>query len=87
MIRVERFRLREWLRTNINVQWNRHAVRFDHDDSGVSIYFADGTCSKGDILVGADGTKSRVREYLLGRPNSEVLKTVPYAIIVGEVTL
>ena len=87
MIRVERFRLREWLRTNIKVQWNKHAVRFDHDDSGVSIYFADGTCSKGDILVGADGTNSRVREHLLGRPNSEILKTVPYAIIVGEVTL
>jgi 2-polyprenyl-6-methoxyphenol hydroxylase-like FAD-dependent oxidoreductase len=87
MIRVERFRLREWLRTNIDIQWNKHAVRFDHDDSGVSVYFADGTCSKGDILVGADGTNSRVREYLLGRPNSELLKTIPYAIIVGEVTL
>lgn len=87
MIRVERFRLREWLRTNIDIQWNKHAARFDHNDSGVSIDFADGTCSKGDILVGADGTNSRVREYLLGRPNHELLMTIPYAIIVGQVTL
>ena len=71
----------------MDVQWNKHAVGFDHDDSSVSIYFADGTCSKGDILVGADGTNSRVREHVLGCHNSEVLKTVPYTIIVGEVTL
>lgn len=57
-IRAERYRLRNWLSTNIPIQWGKRAQRIEHDDQGVTVYFEDGTSSKGDILVGADGVKS-----------------------------
>lgn len=58
-IRAERRRLRDWLATHISIQWGKHATRFEDDDNGVSVHFEDGTSAHGDILVGADGVKSR----------------------------
>ncbi|ATR18861.1 6-hydroxynicotinate 3-monooxygenase (plasmid) [Roseomonas mucosa] len=54
------------------------AVRFDKcltgvvdDGSGVELSFADGSTYRADIVVGADGINSRLREALLGveKPN------------------
>ncbi|MBX3567439.1 MAG: FAD-dependent monooxygenase [Rhizobiaceae bacterium] len=41
------------------------------DESGVALSFADGSAARADIVVGADGINSRVRETLLGpeKPN------------------
>jgi 2-polyprenyl-6-methoxyphenol hydroxylase-like FAD-dependent oxidoreductase len=57
-IRAERSLLRKWLLTNLDVQWNKHAIRIEHDDAGVEVFFNDGTSAKGDIVVGADGVYS-----------------------------
>ncbi|KKK21036.1 hypothetical protein AOCH_004150 [Aspergillus ochraceoroseus] len=57
-IRAERYRLRNWLSTNIPIQWGKRVQRIEHDDQGVTVYFEDGTSAKGDLLVGADGVKS-----------------------------
>lgn len=86
-VRSERRRLRDWLLTNIPVQWNKHAKHFNHSDSGVSIQFEDGTTAQGDFLIGADGINSRVREHLISRPASDILKTVPMTSVWGEVEL
>ncbi|KAI4169133.1 MAG: hypothetical protein LQ348_007346 [Seirophora lacunosa] len=87
IVRAERRRLRDWLATNLPIQWGKRVQRIEHDDKGVSVYFEDGTSAKGDILVGADGIKSVVRTHLLQSPPSSLLKLVPLAAIVGEVTL
>lgn len=57
-IRAERRRLRNWLSTNIPVQWGKRVRRIEHDDHGVLVYFEDGGSAKGDILIGADGINS-----------------------------
>ncbi|XXH02031.1 hypothetical protein Hte_008396 [Hypoxylon texense] len=59
----------------------------EEDESGVRVHFEDGTTASGDILVGADGVNSIVREHVLQRPNSEILQTFPAAMVVGETTL
>ncbi|KAJ4265953.1 hypothetical protein NW762_003926 [Fusarium torreyae] len=86
-IRAERYRLRNWLSTNINIQWNKRIMRIEHNDDGVIVFFHDNTSAKGDILVGADGAHSIVRQQLLDKSNDEVLRVIPLAAIVGELTL
>lgn len=58
IIRAERRRLRDWLTTNIPVQWGRRVTRIEQDNGGVSVYFEDGPSAKGDFVVGADGINS-----------------------------
>ena len=36
------------------------------DDKGVHLFFKDGTSATADLVIGADGVHSRVREYLMG---------------------
>ncbi|KAJ4287129.1 hypothetical protein N0V88_007751 [Collariella sp. IMI 366227] len=71
-IRAERSRLRDWLLTNLPVQWGKIVTDIEHNEDGVAVHFKDGTIAKGDMLVGADGVHSVV---------------VPLTAIVGELTL
>lgn len=82
-IRADRAKLREWLLTNINIHWGKRFTHYGQDDSGVTAYFDDGTSYSGDVLVGADGINSRVRDQLLPDPSLRP-KSLPVGIIVGE---
>ncbi len=64
IVRAERRRLRDWLATNIPVQWGRRVTRIEQDNDGISVYFKDGASAKGDILVGADGVNSVGRSLI-----------------------
>jgi 2-polyprenyl-6-methoxyphenol hydroxylase-like FAD-dependent oxidoreductase len=46
------------------IELNRDAVRVADDGSGVTVSFADGTSARGDVLVGADGAGSVIRQVL-----------------------
>ena len=67
---VDRLTLREILLTGLagSVQFGQELTGLDTDERGqVRARFADGTSAEGDVLIGADGTGSRVRrEYLPG---------------------
>ncbi|KAF1829264.1 FAD/NAD(P)-binding domain-containing protein [Decorospora gaudefroyi] len=86
-IRAERYRLRNWLSTNIPIKWGKRVQHIQHSDQGVSVTFEDGTSAQGDILVGADGVKSAVRQQLLQKSHDELLKVIPLAAIVGQLTI
>ena len=58
LLRANRKRLREWLRTNIDVQYNKQVVGLEEDEGGVTVRFKDGTEARGSMAVGADGTRS-----------------------------
>ncbi|KAI1759682.1 putative monooxygenase [Hypoxylon sp. FL1150] len=87
IIRANRYKFREWLSTHIPIQWGRKVASVEEGKDEVRVRFEDGTTATGDILVGADGVNSIVREHVLKRPNSEILQTFPAAMAVGEVTL
>jgi 2-polyprenyl-6-methoxyphenol hydroxylase-like FAD-dependent oxidoreductase len=85
LVRANRSRLRDWLATNLNINWDKHATHIDEADDSVTISFSDGTSATGDVLVGADGVHSFVRRHLLG--SEDRLSTIPIGYVAGEPTL
>ena len=47
------------------VHFGKRFVRYDTTPGAVRVFFEDGTHADGDLLVGADGSNSRVRHQLL----------------------
>lgn len=65
---VNRLTLREILLAGLDgvVRFGKAFERFERlDDGRVQAHFADGTAAVGDLLVGADGTGSAVRDLLV----------------------
>ncbi|KAI1384921.1 FAD/NAD(P)-binding domain-containing protein [Hypoxylon trugodes] len=87
MLRVNRLLLRKWLATKINVQYGRVAAKVERVGTEMVVTFRNGSIVRGDIVVGADGANSIVREHVLGKPNKEVLRNVPISSITGETKL
>jgi 2-polyprenyl-6-methoxyphenol hydroxylase-like FAD-dependent oxidoreductase len=66
--------LRDALLPGLKPHWNKEFVRYDHTDDGrPRAHFADGTTAVTDVLVGADGSNSRVRRQRL--PSLERIDT------------
>lgn len=58
IVRINRWRLRDWLATNIPIQYNKRVARIEENEDSVTAHFSDGTSATGDILVGAEGPHS-----------------------------
>ncbi|KAF2642119.1 NAD(P)-binding protein [Massarina eburnea CBS 473.64] len=69
------------------VQRGKRVTSIAHDDNGVTVSFQDDTSAKGDILVGADGINSIVREHLINRTSKQLQNIIPLATTVGELEL
>ncbi|KAH7323464.1 FAD-binding domain-containing protein [Rhexocercosporidium sp. MPI-PUGE-AT-0058] len=68
-LRVNRLKLRALLAEGVDVRWGKYAVGFDADidgGEGVKVVFSDGTSAIGSVLIGADGSGSKIRRVLLG---------------------
>jgi 2-polyprenyl-6-methoxyphenol hydroxylase-like FAD-dependent oxidoreductase len=69
---VDRLTLRDILLTGLTVHHGKPFQRYELlADGRVRIFFAGGDATEADLLVGADGTGSRIREQLL--PYAEVV--------------
>ncbi|WPP01732.1 FAD-dependent monooxygenase [Pseudomonas sp. HR96] len=49
-----------------SVHMGKHLLSLDESGDDVLLTFADGSTARADIVIGADGINSRVREHLLG---------------------
>ena len=49
------------------VQLGAECVRIEQDDEGAVVVFSDGRRAIGDLIVAADGTRSVLREHVLGQ--------------------
>lgn len=72
---VSRITLREILLTGLDdvVSFGRRFTRYEHEDGRITAHFADGTSTRCDVLVGADGANSAVRAQYL--PHAERVDT------------
>lgn len=58
VVRAARHRIVSWLETHIPVQYNKQVAKIEETGDKVKVYFQDGTSAEGDILVGAEGSRS-----------------------------
>lgn len=88
VIRANRQRFRDWLATDIDIQYGKLVEEVEEDVNSVTLRFQDGTNATGDFLVGADGAFSKVRRSIFTKlGQSDPLQPLPLAMIVAEVTL
>ncbi len=52
------------------IRCDAHVIGVDAGTSGARVDFADGSCAEGDLVIGADGLHSTVRE-VVGAPHAE----------------
>jgi salicylate hydroxylase len=60
------------------IETGRRCVEVTHDGAGAHLRFADGGTVRADVVVGADGIHSVVREALLGREDPRFTGYVAY---------
>ncbi|WPH01309.1 Hypothetical protein R9X50_00414800 [Acrodontium crateriforme] len=79
-LRVPRSKMRALCGQGIDVQYGKTLkdVDFSEDERSFTATFADGTVVPGTLLVGADGTRSRVRTLAL--KSEEAAATTPFPI-------
>jgi FAD-dependent urate hydroxylase len=65
----------EALRRGVRVEYGKRLVGASSTPTGVRAEFADGGVAEGDLLVGADGIRSRVREVI--DPDAATARYVP----------
>lgn len=65
--RVNREKLRRLLLKNVagNVHWGKQLTDVQVSDNGVKAAFADGSAAEGKMLIGAEGSNSQTRKYLV----------------------
>lgn len=51
-----------------NIELGQHCVNYTSDADGVTAFFADGREVTADLLIVADGTHSKLRNKIIGRP-------------------
>jgi 2-polyprenyl-6-methoxyphenol hydroxylase-like FAD-dependent oxidoreductase len=84
MRRFSRTKLRALISEGIKVKYGKtlSSISYNESGSGVSAHFADGTSISGDVLIGADGPRSKSRDLIVGEGRSEAS---PAGVVVAVV--
>ncbi|CZR66045.1 related to monooxygenase [Phialocephala subalpina] len=80
LYRLRRSKLRALIADGIDIQYGKELsnITYSEDGTVVTAHFADGSNTNGSVLVGADGTRSVVRNLLLG-PEKAALTVLEFA--------
>ncbi|KAL9012794.1 MAG: hypothetical protein Q9173_002469 [Seirophora scorigena] len=86
-IRVSRERLRALLLDGLDIQWSRTLYTISTPTpNSVTAHFTDATSATGALLVGADGSRSAVRSFLLSNnPPLAINKGLPVRLLGASV--
>lgn len=78
-LRVSRSRMRALCAEDIDVQYSKNLidVAFNESGHGVVATFSDGTVVPGSIIMGADGPRSRVREFAMRSAEDAAVSKFP----------
>ncbi|KAF2853219.1 FAD/NAD(P)-binding domain-containing protein [Plenodomus tracheiphilus IPT5] len=79
--------LRSLCAAQLNVQYNKTFSHYEilPNNSGVRVFFTDGSTDEGTLLIGIDGANSPVRHALLG-PEKARMEPLPFALMNFNVT-
>ena len=64
------------------IHLNHRCIGFKQDDSGVEIYFDAGSKVSADLLIGADGINSVIREFLIGDGKPRYLGSMSWRAVI-----
>lgn len=78
--RFFRPRFRQLVSEGLDIRFGKELESLSYRDQSVEAHFADGSSVVGRLLVGADGSRSRVRKQLLG-PDLAELDRLPFGSI------
>jgi FAD dependent monooxygenase len=69
--------LYEGLPDQSKIRTSARVERIEHTETGVKVYLSDGTFEEGDIVIGADGVHSRVRQLMWNYADENEPGTIP----------
>lgn len=69
------------------VRFGKEIAGFEKSGRGVTLSFADSSVAEGDVLIGADGIHSRVRERLFGRESPRFTGNAAWRVVVPAAKL
>ncbi|KAL8836738.1 MAG: hypothetical protein Q9170_002802 [Blastenia crenularia] len=74
-LRLNRSKFRALIAEGLDIQYNKKlsGISCSDDSDSVAVRFEDGDSVTGNLVIGADGANSKVREFLLG-PSKAALK-------------
>lgn len=78
-VRLARKRLLEILSADINIKYGKRLKEVSSDRKLATATFEDGTLEMGNLLIGADGAHSVVRDFLVGSEDGSVVK-LPFVV-------
>ncbi|KAF7559506.1 hypothetical protein G7046_g4646 [Stylonectria norvegica] len=78
-LRVSRSRMRALCSEGVEVQYGKNLVdvAFNESGQGVIATFSDGTVVPGSIIIGADGPRSKVREFAMESASEAAVSKFP----------
>ncbi|PMD32036.1 FAD/NAD(P)-binding domain-containing protein [Hyaloscypha variabilis F] len=82
-LRIHRRRWLKMLADGIDIQFGKKLESIERGEESVTITFTDGTKATGNLLIGAEGAHSVVREYLFGAEEAALIPSP----VVASVTI